>query len=189
MSLTWGNLTLYLLSTSSLAQLFLYFGILLSSVASLTFLWKLIRKCDAELRNIRDIQCYARVFRFGIYGQSHLGQSHEAQSQRHKGFKRNHNRGKNVLKQSIYLFKYFVSLISDGIDIYRRQIVSFFFKCICIYFVYAWNFVCLGTYLLFSIQLKVYTKNQGEVVDQTNCNCWAAQAKPKRFFFWQGCSK
>ena len=56
------EVTLYILPSSILGQPFLIFGVLPSSITSLTFSLRQIKKCDEELGDIDDIQCCAKVF-------------------------------------------------------------------------------------------------------------------------------
>ena len=61
-----SEVTLFFLSTSTKAQCYHNFSILLLSLASLAYSLMLIEKCCAELSDIHDIQCCAKVFHFKI---------------------------------------------------------------------------------------------------------------------------
>ena len=62
------EVTLYLLSTSTLTQCSFTFEILPSLVASLSSIVNLIRQYDAGLSDIHDIKCYAQIFKIEIKG-------------------------------------------------------------------------------------------------------------------------
>ena len=76
------------------------------------------------------------------------------------------------LKNNINKYKelptssYFISELQDLLNVFLHI------------YIYTCLFICLGTYLSFTICLKRYAKNQAEVVNQTICNCWPAYTKP-----------